>query len=482
MNMKRNLIILGVAVVLVVGFVVAMTQMKPSTSPTASPTATDDPTLKLVNKSADDVVDVTVQNAKGTYTLTKNGDKYVIKGQESLSLDQTQAGDLFGSAAIVTARRLIEQSPKDLSIYGLDKPQATVTANYKNGTSKVFLVGGENPAGDSYYFMMQGDPRVVTVYTGFGDSFLSSSDALLTKEALTVTKDGLDYVKVLKDGNPVLEMTSKGTNSVSISSWMIKVPWERAVDSQQLDTYLTSVTGVTMDSVVDGNPKDLSQYGLDKPAYDVTISGTVNSKELTNELLIGKQKDDTYTYVKFGDSPFVYQASTSSLSFTGTSAYMLMDKMIILVNIPSVTGVEFAGLSQQGTMDVVQTPEKDDNGQAKKDGNGNPMYDQTFSINGKAIADDVARYYYQICIGLQTHSLIPEGTVPSSDTQPVATLTYHRNADPTLIKIEFLPYNEDFYAVRMNGETDFLIAKENVQTVADSLAKLEAGTLTVPKS
>lgn len=480
MKMKRNLIMLGIVAVLAIALVIVAPKLKPGgAGATATPAPTTDPaTVTLSNVTVDKVSEVTVSNDKQTYTMVKNGDKYVIQGQESLALDQTAAGDVFYNAASIIGEKLIGQNFSDLSPYGLDKPQAKVVAKYTDGTTATYLVGSMTSAGNTYYFMKQGDPRVITVWMNIGTTYLNSADALLQKQKIQLAQEDIEHVKVVKDGVTTVELSStEPEGKVSISPWLIVKPWRRAVDSTELDTFLKAVIAVSMGDVVEGNPTDLSKYGLDKPKYDVTISG----KGKTDELLIGADKDTTYTYVKFASNPTVYTVDKSTLTFVSTSAYKLMDKMIILVNISSALGVEFQGFGQQGKMVIEQVLQTDDTGATKKDTNGNPVYDQKFTVNGTAVDDKVARYFYQICIGLATHSQIDPAKVPAAGTTPLATLTYTRNADPKEIKIEFLPYDEDFYAVRMDGSTDFLITQDQVKTVADDLAKLEAGTLTVPQ-
>lgn len=477
MKMKRNLIIFSAVLVLVVAAVILLPNLKPAT-PAPSPTSTQQDTsmLKLSDYKAEDVTEVTVANAKQTYTLYMQGDKYVIKGMEGIALDQGLVKSVLSNAASITGQTAIEQNPKDLSIYGLDKPQATVTAKYKDGKTNVFLLGNETSSGQSDYFMVQGGSWVVTVSPYVGSAFLNLKEWMMVKGTLPLTQDDVETVKMLKKGDVVMEITTLAPESkVSISPWTIIQPWKRSVDSQAFDAFLQAILKVQPGEVVDGDATDLAKYGLDKPEYDLILSG----KGKSEELLIGKDRDETYTYVKIAGSNMVYVVDKSSLDFTSTSAYKLMDKMIILVNITNALGIEFNGLGQHGKMVIDQKPSVDDKGVAKKDGNGNPMYDQTFSINGNPIEDKVARYFYQTCIGLSTHSMVKEGWQPSGD--PVATLTYTRTTEPSTITIDFMNYDKDFYAVRMNGGTYFLIKQSSVKKVANDLGQLIAGTLTVPK-
>lgn len=481
MNMKRNLIILGIVAVLAIAFVIAVPMLKPAetAAPTATPAPTEDPAkLSLSARTSDDVTEVTVENAKETYTLTKSGENFVVKGRESLSLDSTAANSVFYNAANVTGDMLVTENAADLSPYGLDKPQAKATAKYKDGTSATFLIGNMTAAGNSYYMMKQGDARVVTVWQNVGNTYVNPVDSLLAKQKITVTKDDITYLKVLKNGAATVELTqSSDISNVSISAWTITQPWKRSVDSEELDAYLTKVFALSLGDVVESKPADLSKYGLDKPKYELTLK----NNKVTDVLEFGSNKDDYNTYVKFAGSDAVYTVSSSSLDFLNTTAYKLMDKMIILVNIPSALGVKFEGLGQSVNMGIEQVPDIDSKGEVRKDSNGKTMYTQKFTLDGKELADEQARAFYQLCIGLPTHSEIDPARKPADSVAPVATVTYTRNEEPKEIKVEFLPYDQDFYAVRYNGSVDFLIRKAKVQEVADAIPKLRDNTLVTPE-
>ena len=476
MKMTRNLIIMGVLVVLAVGLVIAAPMLKPNPAPTVAPTADNTPQRLLSNYSTDQVVEVTVENESGPpYTITMKGKIYVVKGSETIALDQTQAMSLVSNAGYILGERLLEANAKDLSVYGLDKPKVKATAKYADGTTSVFLVGDKAPSGNTYYMMKQGDPRVVTVWMNVGNSFSAKVDTLMVKGAINLAKEEVEKVTIKKKGKVALEISNLTGDKVSISTWKITQPWERYVDTQQLDPFIVGVVGVKMGDIVEGNAKDLVQYGLDNPAIDVAASG----KGKSFELLVGKDKTESQAYAKFADNGMVYLVDKSQLVFANTTPYMLMDKMIQLVNITSTLGLEVNGLGAQGKLIIDQVPTMDDKGVQKKDGNGNPMFDQKFTIDGKPVDDKVARYFYQECIGLQTFSTVDEGW--QSGGTPALTLVYTRQTDPKTVSLEFYAYNADFYAVKANGQTLFTIKKEKVQKIADDTILLKDGKLTVPK-
>lgn len=488
-KMTRNLIILGVLVVLAVGgFFILPNLGKPastaSTEPTASQPAED---VTLSNYTTDDVVQVDVQNNAGVpYTLLKQGKNYVLKGQETLALDQTAALSRFGAVGSVVGERLIEANATDLSAYGLDNPAATITATYADGKTQTFLVGNRTPTGDTFYFMKKGDPRVVTVWMNVGTDFTSIADTLLQKKTIDISSDDITHVTILKGGKEYLELAYTPEEKVSISTWRMIKPWSRYVDLSSspgenqeayFTTFLKNAVNISLGDIVAANPTDVAQYGLDNPTTVIRVVGKDNK---SFELQVGKDITDTAVYARFADSPIVYKVDKSTLTFVDTAPFRLVDKTIQLVNITSTLGLEVKGLGADTMLKIEQVPTLDDQGVQKKDGNGNPMFDQKFTVDGTAVDDKVARYYYQLAIGLQSFSTVKEGWQPAGD--PVLTLTYTRNSDPTTVALAFYDYDTNFYAVQSDGQTVFTIKKEKIAGLADAAQKLKAGTLTVPES
>ncbi|MGB4187676.1 MAG: hypothetical protein WBK33_07660, partial [Limnochordia bacterium] len=75
---------------------------------------------------------------------------------------------------------------------------------------------------------------------------------------------------------------------------------------------------------------------------------------------------------------------------------------------------------------------------------------------------------YGTIIGLTVDALI-EGEPLSGE--PVMTIVYyHNNPETTPFTVELLPYSRDLYAARIEGVTEFVIAKEKVDQAKAELA------------
>ncbi|MCX7773078.1 MAG: hypothetical protein N2376_08215, partial [Clostridia bacterium] len=155
-NWKKIAILGGVLVVFLVAFIVLSGTQKKQTPQSASATpwgqVTPTPSasvdeVKLVDIPKDQITKITLKREGQDIVLTQaerdveklvdNGDGTSKKTTEKakvwettgFSVDSTAVDDMAASADTATTKRLIDESPKDVTIYGLDKALATTFAS-----------------------------------------------------------------------------------------------------------------------------------------------------------------------------------------------------------------------------------------------------------------------------------------------------------------------------------------------------------------
>ena len=473
MKMKRNLIILAVVLVLAVGLAIGAPHLKPAAEPTVEPTAT--PTEYLTQYAGTDVTKLVVENASGTFTLVQKDNVISLDGKPDVALDQTEASTEVTNLSAVAVERVIEENPTDLAKYGLDQPQAKATITFTDGNSATFLLGKAAGSQSTYYLMKQGDKRVMTAWISVNTSMTATLESLLAKQGVGLADTDMETVTVRKGGQDIYSFTNKDPmGDVNTFTWMITVPWKRSADVQKLSEVCTAIAGLEMGAVVEADVQDLTKYGLDKPSAELIVTG----KGKTIDLLVGAAKDDTDVYVKYADSGKVYTLAKDSLSFIDDDPYTLTDNMILLASIYRVSSVQIDCLGEQGSIQIEQVPVLDSKGNAKTDTSGKAIVEQKFSMNGKELDADIARYYYQTLIGLTTHSALDAGWKPAG--APVGTITFNRATDPKTVFIKAYDLDKDFYAVTVDDISYFRMKKELLPPVADDLKALKNGTLVRP--
>ncbi|GHU68605.1 hypothetical protein FACS1894184_11000 [Clostridia bacterium] len=511
-----------VAVVLAGGAYFASIYLKPAlVEPEAAPpSVTAEPAYLLVDKTKADFVSATVESNGQSYTMTYNGSVFAIEGMPQFMLDQTKASSLCTSLTYLYVND-IESNPTDLSLYGLAEPKAKVTARYKDGTSRVFLLGAEAPSGYRYYFKEESSPKVYTVYSSTGERYTAALASMHIVPAWTIAETGIQHMKLTRQDGSAVELKPILGDSIGISTLELVQPFRYEVDSERITELYTNTIALKL-AGFDSNPQEgtLGLYGLETPRYVLDVYGpapeptpaptlkptlapgvtatpvpattpvptptpipTTNpapgepSEAWLLHLEVGNQKNDSQTYVRVSNDPAIYLMDSATLSFLqNMTAPMLVDRFANIINIQKVDGFSISGMGLNEKVEISRTPSVNTDGTPRLDGNGNQMSDDLFTINGEQADDSSFRKLYQIIIGTRVDGVIPEGKAPTENTAAVLTIRYTLNQVRETETIEYLPYDSDYYAVRRNGETLFYILKTRVQMIPDALNAYHDGT------
>lgn len=165
MNKKiRNLIIGGIVLVLLVGVLLLLKFLPSGENPggdSSSETSYTSESVQLFKKDKDDIASLEVENAEGGFTILRQAEGvYTIEALEGFDQLTSSYSTLVGNFASVSAMRMVEEAPGDLSKYGLSSPKTQVTVTYKDGTKNVLHIGDNLPTGNGRYAMLNDDAPV----------------------------------------------------------------------------------------------------------------------------------------------------------------------------------------------------------------------------------------------------------------------------------------------------------------------------------
>ena len=176
-------------------------------------------------------------------------------------------------------------------------------------------------------------------------------------------------------------------------------------------------------------------------------------------MLIGAEVDGKH-YAKLANAPGVFTLSGMA-GIINMKPFNLINKFAMLVNIDLVDRLSITG----GERDLV----------AEIHGTGE---NAVFSLNNRRAEGRSFREFYQAVIGLLIEAELPgqvrqdrEGgeiqieylLKPSADV-PAGTLS------GDLVSITLIPFNRDFYALRQEGATEFLISRSQVRKIYEAAA------------
>jgi len=162
------------------------------------------------------------------------------------------------------------------------------------------------------------------------------ADGLEAKEKpFTVAQDEIEEIHI-KAASGETSRLRKGE-----SGWEIVEPVKATADTSELSSITSNLSSLEIQSVVDENAADLSQYGLNPPRVDVAFRRK-NDKEFRHLLIGEKTPTGGDLYAKTPQDKKVFLISSYLDSTFNRTAFDLRDKSILEFDREKVDSVEIA--------------------------------------------------------------------------------------------------------------------------------------------
>jgi hypothetical protein len=173
-------------------------------------------------------------------------------------------------------------------------------------------------------------------YIYFVDSKKPASDAPETKaKAFTLEADQIEEIQI-KPASGVSSRAEKADGA-----WQLVEPEKTGADQGQLSNAASTIASLEINRVVDDNPSDLAQYGLNPPKVDVAFR--VKGQKDLQHLLIGeKTATGGDLYAKRPDEKRVFLVASYLDSTFNRTPFDLRDKAVLKFDHDKVDGIEIA--------------------------------------------------------------------------------------------------------------------------------------------
>ena len=300
------------ALVLLGGGIAAMKLTEPEPDVDTSSSNQAEEALNIYNESADDIKTIEVSNNNGGYTLLRtykadknaeqttaaettsydtttnedNQNTYTIKDLENVKLDNSLINNIPKNAASLKAQKLIDENPSDLSKYGLDSPQATVSITFDGSNAKTItlLVGNDTPAGD-IYVKLSNNNTVYSVSSSFIKSYTYEKEYFVSLvcvekpadedtpivSSVVIDRSDLDY-DIQFDYDPLSggDSESGGTTATHVMT----SPVNAYLNVSESVNYTHGIFGLKASNVLSISPseQELEFAGITDPSCTVTTT------------------------------------------------------------------------------------------------------------------------------------------------------------------------------------------------------------------
>ncbi len=270
-----------------------------------------------------DEITVCIKNNEGEWEITEP-----MKAEANQPLVE----DVVSSLKNLEINRVVESSPKDLSLYGLAHPNAEATVKSAGEPEGVTLqFGWKGQVGDSLYAKRKDENRVLLVSYELGKKIAKKAPELRDRRVVIFDRSNLNRIELSYPDRKILLASQE-------EGWQILEPIKIRASMFEVGQLILAITAMRIEEFID-EPADLSQYGLTHPRVKVTLE--LEGEENNPIILLGKNtKDNKLTYAKRESRHPVYLVQSHFIEDLIKVANQLRDKKFFSFNRAEVSKIE----------------------------------------------------------------------------------------------------------------------------------------------
>lgn len=383
--------------------------------------------------------------------------------------DSSMFRSMLYTLTSITADSVVEEDAKDLGIYGLDEPTATVKTYYSDGSRVDLIIGSQAPVDQTYYCMTNESSTVFTIGS-YVDSLLVRRPIEYRAITLfpTYTDDdvytNIDWVKLTnRDGSVIeVQLDSDQSNEYNTegSQYVMLQPYQVSGNATTIQqNILDVVSTLALGSIIRDIDKDeYADYGLDHPAK-LEMTDTSGNEV---HLLIGDVCPNAdYTYCMLEGTDTLITCSSTAVGWDGLSYVQFMLRTVWSYNIEQLKRLNITIDDNDYTLDVTHS--------TKQNANGNDTDKVNGVLDGEEISETNTRRLYIKCLYFRViDNLTDDEKKQYADAEATSkiTITLEDGEEHTL---ELVPMTDRKYAMRLDGEMEYYCYKKNLTSLETSI-------------
>jgi hypothetical protein len=260
---------------------------------------------KVLHFATDDVARISLNGPDNEVTLAKeNEDLWNVTTPSLCRADRYKASSLVSRFETAKMEEIVSESADDLGTYGLDPATYEVSIELAEGGAAHLQIGDENNG--KYYARDTGRPLVFLVASSIVDDIKKDPSEYRSKRLFEYATYQVTKFQIasLEGPDRVYVKQQEEENEDQEAQWVETSPESREWDRSKVEDLLYKINGTDAEDFMDPTPtQDLASFGLDQPAYVVTVW----SKEVATveEVAIGKPDGDYIYAHRKGDDPLL---------------------------------------------------------------------------------------------------------------------------------------------------------------------------------
>ena len=262
--------------------------------------------------------------------------------------DDSAINGMVSNLKGVKLEQMVTESAENLEPYGLKEPEIRIALQVAEGAEapKPLLVGAKSPIGSNSYAVWEGDDKVLLLSTHLNPQFDKGLYDLRHKKIFAFKREDVERLRILRSGDPEMELAKEGDR------WEILLPFRARASETEVDEILNKLTTLKAEKFVDEAPKDLADYGLDRPVWK--IEAVLKPDQTKATLLIGSLHQvggKGYLYAKREERPGVVSLGMDLIGTFAKDAEEFREKKVMSFKTWKVRKAELEGKGLDVTLE-----------------------------------------------------------------------------------------------------------------------------------
>jgi len=238
---------------------------------------------KVILFDSENVKAISFIKGENTITLKRLGtDEWQMTAPVNAKGDASAVSDFVSFLNNLNFTRVVEESPKDLTPFGLDTPDLKIILLMNNGETKGVHVGDDHPMGNKVYLSLLNGSRVLAA--GVTKNRLDRKvHDLRDKTILDFKTSQITKIEFIRNGKTL--SLKKNEESWEVSEGKITAKGNET----EITNLLNTIQAVQIEQFVEEKPEQLTSYGLNNSKLTVKLTTSKASEPLI--LLIGGKNE-----------------------------------------------------------------------------------------------------------------------------------------------------------------------------------------------
>ena len=287
---------------------------------------------QLFRAEEKDVEKISIKKGDEQVILQREGAGWRLIDPVQAKAETTEITALLQALLTVREERTIDQQPKSLGEYGLERPAIQLTLSFKGDKPPlVLLLGDKNPSGFSVYAKRGDQPAVLLVADTVRIRLDRKAADFRDKTVLALDPDKVKQVEFVGKGRSVT-MSNAGADK-----WELTQPIKARADAAAIRRLLWSIKDARARDFLASGGDAKRRYGLDHPDLMVGLT----EGDISKRLLLKKAPDPKvglYALAEPGEGVVTIDARL--LTELSKSPFDLRDRSLLRFETTDVNGVQ----------------------------------------------------------------------------------------------------------------------------------------------